>query len=164
MRSTAASPAAYVAGLPAERVPVVKRLRATLRRHLPAGFEETMSYGMITWVVPHRLYPAGYHCDPGQALPFVSLASQKQYVALYHLGLQEPALLAWLRAAWPRHTAAKLDLGKACLRLRELDDVPFGLVAELAGRMTPREWIEAYHRLVPAAAGRRPARAPRASR
>lgn len=152
MRSGAATPSAYLASLPPERRSVVKRLRATLRRHLPEGFEETMAYGMITWVVPHRLYPAGYHCDPRQALPFVSLASQEQYVALYHMGLQQPALLAWFKAAWPRHTAARLDLGKACLRLRDAADVPYALVAELAERMTPRDWIEAYQRLVPGAA------------
>ncbi|MCM2332986.1 MAG: DUF1801 domain-containing protein [Anaeromyxobacteraceae bacterium] len=157
MQSRASTPTAYVASLPPERRGVVQQLRATLAKHLPEGFEETMSYGMITWVVPHRTYPAGYHADPKQPLPFVSLASQKQYVALYHLGLQQPELLAWFEAAWPRHTAARLDLGKACLRLRDLDAVPYALVAELAERMTPRDWIEAYHRLVPAADQARPA-------
>lgn len=159
MQSKAATPAAYLASLPPERQAVMRRLRATLAKHLPKGFEETMSYGMITWVVPHRTYPAGYHADPRQPLPFVSLASQKQYVALYHMGLQQPELLAWFRAAWPRHTAARLDLGKVCLRLRDLAGVPYPLVAELAGRMTPQDWIEAYHRLVPVAA--RAASAPR---
>ncbi len=157
MQSRAATPTAYLASLPPERLAVVKQLRATLQRHLPEGFEETMSYGMITWVVPHRLYPAGYHADPRQALPFVSLASQKQYVALYHMGLQQPELLAWFRAAWPRHTTARLDLGKVCLRLRDLDGVPYALVAELAARLTPQDWIEAYQRLVPAASRARAA-------
>lgn len=152
MQSKAATPTAYLAALPPDRQGVVKKLRATLRKSLPKGFEETMSYGMLTWVVPHRTYPAGYHCDPRQPLPFISLASQKQYVALYHMGLQQPDLLAWFEAEWPRHTAAKLDLGKACLRLRDLDDVPYALVGALAARMTPAAWIEAYHRLVPRAA------------
>jgi len=146
MQSTAANPAAYLASLPADRQAVVKRLRAALRKNLPRGFEETMSYGMLTWVVPHRLYPAGYHVDPEQPLPFVSLASQKQYVALYHMGLYAPGLLAWFKAEWPRHTSAKLDLGKCCLRLRRLDDVPYDLVAELATKVTPAAWISQYER------------------
>jgi hypothetical protein len=152
MQSKAATPIAYLAALPLDRQGVVKKLRATLRKSLPKGFEETMSYGMLTWVVPHRTYPAGYHCDPRQPLPFISLASQKQYVALYHMGLQQPDLLAWFEAEWPRHTAARLDLGKVCLRLRDLDDVPYALVGALAARMTPADWIEANHRRVPRAA------------
>jgi hypothetical protein len=152
MQSKAATPTAYLASLPPDRQAVVRKLRATLRKSLPSGFEETMSYGMLTWVVPHRTYPAGYHVDPRQPLPFISLASQKQYVALYHMGLQQPDLLAWFKGEWKRHTAARLDLGKVCLRLRDLEDVPYALVAALAARMTPADWIEAYHRLVPRAA------------
>lgn len=144
MQSDATTPAAYVASLPPDRRAVVKKLRATLRKHLPEGFEETMGYGMLAWVVPHRLYPPGYHADPSLPLPFINLASQKQYVALYHLGLQEKALLAWFKAEWPRHTAARLDLGKSCLRLRDLDDVPYALIGALAARLTPRAWIAQY--------------------
>jgi hypothetical protein len=139
-----ASPAAYVAGLPPERRAVVARLRQVLRKNLPAGFEETIDYGMIAWVVPRTLYPAGYHADPSRGLPFIALASQKQYVALYHMGLYAGPLAAWFKAEWPKRTTAKLDLGKSCLRLRNLDDVPYGLVADLARRMTPREWIAIY--------------------
>jgi len=149
MQSSARTPAAYLASLPADRQAVVRRLRAVLRKNLPKGFAETMSYGMLTWVVPHRLFPAGYHVDPRQPLPFVSVASQKQYVALYHLGLYQPRLLAWLEAEWPRHTAARLDLGKCCLRLRRLDDVPYDLVAELARKITPKAWIAEYQRSRP---------------
>ncbi len=152
MHSKATTPARYVAALPADRRDAVRKLRATLRKHLPRGFEETMAYGMLAYVVPHRLFPAGYHCDPSQPLPFVSLASQKQYVSLYHMGLYGGPLLAWLRAEWPRHTAARLDLGKCCLRLRRLDQIPYRLIGELAARVTPAEWIETYRR---ALAGRR---------
>jgi Domain of unknown function (DU1801) len=153
MNSNATTPAAYVAALPSDRRAVVKKLRATLRKNLPRGFDETMAYGMLAWVVPHRLFPAGYHCDPAQPLPFIALASQKQYVSLYHMGLSGGPLLAWLKAEWPSHTEARLDLGKCCLRFRRLDLIPYRLVGELAGRVTPAEWIETYQRTLAAQRG-----------
>lgn len=139
-----ATPAAYIASLSPDRRAVIRRLRALLRKNLPRGFEETIDYGMISYVVPHSLYPPGYHCDPARGLPFIALASQKQYVSVHHMGLYAGPLLDWFRAAWPRHTAMKLDLGKCCLRLRNLDDIPYELIGELARRMTPRAWIDAY--------------------
>jgi len=144
MQSDATTPAAYVASLPPDRQAVVKKLRATLRKHLPKGFEETVGYGMLAWVVPHRLFPPGYHVDPSLPLPFINLASQRQYVALYHLGLYDQALLAWLEAEWPRHTSARLDLGKCCLRLRDLEAIPYALIGELATKLTPKAWIDQY--------------------
>jgi hypothetical protein len=141
---TAKTPAQYIAALPPDRKVVIKRLRETIRSNLPRGFEEAIDYGMIGWVVPHCLYPAGYHCDPKRGLPFIALASQKQYVSLYHMGLYDGPLLAWFRAEWPKHTKLKLDLGKCCLRLRNLDEIPYDLIGELAGRMTPRHWIGVY--------------------
>lgn len=111
---------------------------------LPEGFEETIDYGMLSYVVPHSLYPAGYHVDPKRPLPFIALASQKRYVSLNHMGLCDGPLLAWFRTAWPKHTKAKLDAGKCCLRLRNLVEIPNGLIGEPAGRMTPLQWIEVY--------------------
>jgi len=143
---TAKTPAAYIAALPPDRRAAIKRLRETIRSNLPPGFEETIDYGMIGYVVPHSLYPAGYHCDPTRGLPFISLASQKQYVSLYHMGLYDGPLLAWFKAEWRKHTAAKLDLGKCCLRLRGLDGIPYDLIGKLARRMTPRAWIEVYEK------------------
>ncbi len=132
------TPAEYIASLSPDRKAAIRRLREVLRNNLPRGFEETIDYGMIGYVVPHSLYPAGYHSDPKRGVPFISLASQKQYVSFYHMGLYDGPLLAWFKAAWPKHTAAKLDLGKCCLRFRNVDEIPYGLIGELAGRMTPR--------------------------
>jgi hypothetical protein len=112
--------------------------------NLPRGFEERFEYGMIAWVVPHSLYPRGYHVDPSKGLPFMALASQKQYVSLYHMGLYGGELLEWFKAEWSRRTGSKLDLGKSCLRLRNLEAIPWDLIAELASKLTPRQWIAQY--------------------
>src|SRR5688572_28768672 len=119
---------------------VVSQLRRLLRQNLPKGFEEVMSYGMIGNVVPHPLYPAGYHCNPKLPLPFINLAAQKNYVSLYHMGLVEGPLLDWFKERWQAATPAKLDLGKSCLRLRDPARIPFDLIAELAKKMTPKQW------------------------
>lgn len=140
----AKNPTEYVASLPPDRKAAVERLRAVLRKNLPRGFVETVDYGMIGYVVPLSLYPAGYLGDPKRALPFLSIASQKRYVSLYHLGLYGGPLLEWFRSAWPRHTSGKLDLGKSCLRFRNLEEIPYALIGELAARMSPQQWIRAY--------------------
>lgn len=142
--AAARTPGEYLAALPPDRKAVVERLREVLRTHLPEGFEETIDYGMLSYVVPHSLYPAGYHVEAKRPLPFIALASQKRYVSLYHLGLYDGPLLAWFKSAWPKHTGAQLDLGKCCLRLRSLHEIPYGLIGELAGRMTPHQWVDAY--------------------
>lgn len=144
MKASASSPAKYIAALPAERQAVIKKLRQILRENLPKGFQETIDYGMLAYVVPHRIFPAGYHCDPARPLPFINLASQKQHVALYHMGLYDGALRSWLEEEWPSHSDAKLDLGKCCLRFKKLDLIPYELVGRLAAKMTPEMWIEAY--------------------
>ena len=148
MKSNATTPAEYISSLPDDRRPAIKKLRQVLRKNLPKGFQETMGYGMLAYVVPHSLYPAGYHCSPDKPLPFINLASQKQYISLYHMGLYDGPLLAWLKAEWPKHTEAKLDLGKCCLRLKKLDQIPYDLIGELAGKMTPRHWIRVYETAV----------------
>jgi hypothetical protein len=139
-----ATVAAYVDALPEERRTIIERLRKTFKRNLPKGFEETLNYGMIGYVVPLELYPAGYHVSPSQPLPFISLASQKQYVAVYHMGLYSAELSKWFGAEWQRHTDARLDCGKSCIRLRDLEGIPYELFGELARKMTPRDWIAAY--------------------
>jgi uncharacterized protein YdhG (YjbR/CyaY superfamily) len=137
----------YIAGLPPERQEVVAKLCAVLRDNLPAGFAETISYGLPGWVVPKSVYPAGYHCDPKLPLPFVSVGSQSAHVALYHMGLYaDPALMAWFTGEWPKHTDTPLDIGKSCLRFKKLDRIPYGLVGALAARMTPADWIALYER------------------
>jgi len=149
MQSKATTVTQYLAELePARREPM-SRLRETMSRKLPKGFEEQMSYGMIGWVVPHKLYPAGYHCDPKLPLPFLALASQKQAISVYHMGLYADAeLLAWFTASHAKASAKKLDMGKACIRYRRAEDIPFDLLGELAGKMTVKRWIELYESTV----------------
>jgi hypothetical protein len=133
-----------LAAVPSDQVEAVGRLRALFNAHLPPGFEETVSSGMLSWVVPHRLYPAGYHCDPKQPLPFLSVAPRKGFVAVYHMGLIAGPLQAWFVAEWPKRTRLKLDLGKSCLRLKKPDEAPWALLEELAAKMTPAQWIAQY--------------------
>jgi hypothetical protein len=145
MQSTATTPEAYLAALPDDRKQVMHELRKVILEHLPQGFTEVMSCGMIGYVVPHSRYPNGYHCDPRQPLPFMSLASQKNYAALYHLGLYaDQDLLSWFTQEYSRQSKARLDMGKSCIRFKKPDQIPFGLIGELVSRITPQEWIAAY--------------------
>lgn len=145
MRSTAATIDEYMAGLPEDRRAVLNALRKAIKKSIPKGFEETMGYGNMGWVVPHSMYPAGYHCDPKQPLPFLGLASQKNHIAVYHMGVYaSPDLLEWFRAEWPRYSSKKLDMGKSCIRFKKAEDVPVALIAELASKMTPQQWIGLY--------------------
>ena len=145
MQSQAQTVEEYLSELPAERQAAVRTLRDTLRAALPPGFEERMNYGMVGYVVPHSLYPAGYHCDPKLPLPFMGLASQKASVNLYHMGLYaDPALLAWFTEAHATASKRKLDMGKSCIRYKKPDDMPLTLLAELAGKMTVEAWIALY--------------------
>lgn len=135
----------YLDALPAERQPAMRALRARIKSALPAGFEECISYRMIGWVVPHSLYPAGYHCDPQLPLPFMSLAAQKASINLYHLGLYaDPALLAWFQAEHAKASPRKLDMGKSCIRYKKAEDIPVALIEQLARRLTPADWIAVY--------------------
>lgn len=139
----------YVASLPEERQQPVAKLREVLKENLPNGFSETMSYGMISYVVPHSLYPPGYHVDRAQPLPFISLASQKNYIALYHMGLYAmPDLLNWFREKYPQHSRRKLDMGKSCIRFKKPGEIPYELVGELASKVSPEEWISIYEKSV----------------
>ena len=145
MQSRATTVEQYLAELPPDRQPAMTKLRELFNRKLPKGFEERMSYGMIGWVVPHTLYPAGYHCDPKLPLPFLALASQKQHISVYHLGLYaESELLEWFSAEHAKASSRKLDIGKCCIRYRKPDDIPYELLGQLAARMTPKQWIERY--------------------
>jgi hypothetical protein len=145
MTPKAATPEEYLADLPEDKQAAVSRLRTTLLEHLPRGFSETMAYGMLTYVVPHSLYPAGYHVNPAQALPFISVAAQKNFIALYHMGLYaDPSLLAWFRDEYPRHSKTRLDMGKSCIRFKKPEQIPYSLIGELAAKITPQKWIGIY--------------------
>lgn len=147
MITSTATPDDYIATLPDERRDAMTILRKVLSDHLPEGFEETMSYGMIGYVVPKTLYPAGYHCDTKLPLPFISITSQKNFIVLHHLGIYGATeLLDWVVAEWPKHSKLKLDMGKGCIRFKKPETIPLELIARLAGKMTVKEWIGVYER------------------
>lgn len=147
MQSKAATPEEYVESLPEDRREAINKLRKVIRKNLPKGFAEEMSYGMIGYVVPHKLYPNGYHCDPKLPLPFLNIASQKNFIAVYHMGIyMNPELLDWFTNEYPKHSKKKLDMGKSCLRFKKPDEIPYDLIGELASRMTVAEWVALYEK------------------
>ena len=145
MQSSETTPDAYVLSLPNDRKQAMNKLRDAINQNLPNGFVETMQYGMISYVVPHSIYPKGYHCKPTDALPFLSIASQKNFIAIYHMGIySDPILLNWFQQAYAKVCTAKLDMGKSCIRFKKLDQIPFSLIGELATKMTVKDWIDSY--------------------
>ncbi len=145
MKSNAVTPQAYIDKLPEERKAAMSELRKVILKNIPKGFSETITYGMISYVVPHTLYPDGYHCDPTLPLPFLSIASQKNFIAVYHMGLYgDEKLLDWFTKEYPKHSKTKLDMGKSCIRFKKIDQIPYQLIGELAAKMTPKEWIVIY--------------------
>lgn len=145
MQYKASHPEEYIDQLPKERQVVIKKLRKLIVENIPKGFSETISYGMIGYVVPHEIYPKGYHCDPKLPLPFMSIASQKNFVALYHMGIYaDKKLYEWFVEEYPKHSKYKLDMGKSCIRFKRMDDIPYDLIEELVKKMTVNEWIDLY--------------------
>lgn len=149
MQSKATTPDQYIAELPEDRQEVISKLRKTILDNLPNGFQETMSYGMLGYVVPHSKYPDGYHCDPKLPLPFINLASQKNHIGFYHSGIySDPKLLEWFTNEWPKHVSTKLDMGKSCIRFKNPKKIPFELMGELVSKMTVDEWISTYESVI----------------
>ena len=149
MRSEAKTAIEYLSSLPEERIEPMDKIYKAITKNLPKGFAEGMGYGMLGWSVPHSLYPPGYHCDPKQPLPFLGIASQKNFIALYHMGIySDPKLLKWFTDEYPKHCKRKLDMGKSCIRLKYMDDIPYKRIGELASKMTPQEWITTYERVL----------------
>jgi uncharacterized protein YdhG (YjbR/CyaY superfamily) len=147
MRSKSDTIAQYLDEIPAERKQAVEKLRDTILQNLPKGFSETISYGMLGYVVPHEIYPAGYHCDPKLPLPFINIASQKNFIALYHMGIYaSPETLQWFVEAYPKHSKGKLDMGKSCIRFKKVDDIPYQLIGDLAKKFTVQDWIDLYEK------------------
>ena len=147
MKSNASTIKEYIENLPDERKQVIKKLRRSILDNLPKGFKETISYGMIGYVVPHSLYPDGYHCDPKLPLPFMNIASQKNFVAVYHMGIYaDKKLMDWFVGEYPKHCKSKLDMGKSCIRFNKMDDIPYKLIGELSGKMSPKDWIKIYEK------------------
>ncbi|OAD92119.1 hypothetical protein A7A78_09340 [Aequorivita soesokkakensis] len=149
MQSKAITPDQYITELPEDRKEVMQKLRETVKKNLPKGFEETMQYGMISYVVPHSIYPAGYHCKPADPLPFLSIASQKNHIAFYHMGIySDPNLYKWFTEEYPKHAAGKLDMGKSCIRFKNPKNIPFDLLGELTTKITVEDWISKYESLL----------------
>ena len=147
MQYTASTVEAYMQQIPEERKAAMEQLRKVIKKNIPKGFKEVMSYGMIGYVIPHSLYPPGYHCDPALPLPFMNIASQKNFIAVYHMGVYaDKKLLDWLTSEYAKRVEGKLDMGKSCLRFKKPAQIPFELIGELAGKMTTAEWIALYEK------------------
>jgi Domain of unknown function (DU1801) len=145
MQSKALTPEEYIESLSDDRKVAMMELRQVILKNLPKGFKETMVYGMLGYVVPHSIYPKGYHCDPKLPLSFISIASQKNFIALYHMGIYgSPKLLKWFQEEYPKHCKTKLDMGKSCIRFKKTDQIPFKLIGELAAKLTVEQYIHFY--------------------
>ena len=134
-----------LANLPSDRVEPFNKLHDVIIKNLPKGFEAAISYGGLGYVVPHTLYPAGYHCKPIEPLPFAGIASQKNSINFYHMGIySDPKLLNWFVSEYPKHSKQKLDMGKSCVRFKKLDEIPYTLIGELMKKMSVKDWIDFY--------------------
>lgn len=137
----------YIQNCPQERQEALHQLRKVILENIPDGFKEQLSYGMPGYVVPHEIYPAGYHCDPKLPLPFCSFASQKNHIAFYHLGIySDEGLKNWFIDNYNKQVKTKLDMGKSCIRFKKPDQIPFDLIAELMQKTTVKDWIKAYEK------------------
>lgn len=137
----------YIEQLPEDRKTAMQELRKIFSENLPEGFQECMSYGMIGYVVPHSIYPAGYHCDVKLPLPFMNLASQKSHIAVYHMGIYaDSELLSWFQEEYSKQVKGKLDMGKSCIRFKKPELIPYNLFAELARKMSVQDWISIYEK------------------
>lgn len=147
MASTTTTVTEYIDSLPDDRKAAIKKLRQVIKKNLPKGFKETIGYNMPAFVVPHSKYPDGYHCTPELPLPFLSYASQKNFIALYHMGLYADAkMMAWFKKEWPGHMKAKLDMGKSCIRFKKVETIPYDLIGELVSKMSVDDWIALYEK------------------
>lgn len=149
MQSKATTVDQYIAEIPAERQKAMQELRKVIKKNLSKGFQESMNYGMIGYVVPHSKYPNGYHCNPKDPLPFMNVASQKNSINIYHMGVYaDPKLLKWFQEAHAKASSKKLDMGKSCIRYKKPEDIPVKLIGELAAKMSMEEWIEKYETML----------------
>ncbi len=145
MKSTATTPEEYIAQLPDDRKVPIQKLRQIILNHLDPGFYECINYGMLGYVVPHSRYPSGYHCNPKQPLPFMNLASQKHFIAVYHSGMYaQKEIFDWFVAEYPKHCLSKIDMGKSCVRLKKMNEIPYALIGQLAAKLSVQEWITMY--------------------
>lgn len=145
MTSDAKTPNDYIASLPEDRKAHVEKLRNVILKNLPKGFQEGMGYGMMGYSVPHSIYPKGYHCKPTDPLPFMGMASQKNSINFYHMGIYaNKELHDWFVGEYPKHSSRKLDMGKSCIRFKKFDDIPYDLIGELVTKVSVEDWIATY--------------------
>jgi hypothetical protein len=145
MQSNAITPKQYLDELPEDRKEPINKLRQEILDNLPKGIEEQMNYGMLGYVIPHAIYPSGYHCDPKLPLPFMNLASQKNFIAVYSMTIYaKKGLYDWFTTEYNKRCKYKLDMGKSCIRFKRFDDIPFELIGELTAKISTTEWIEIY--------------------
>lgn len=147
MKIEANNPEEYLEQLEEDRKEALTKLRQTILDNLPEGFAEQFSSGFISYVVPHSLYPDGYHCDPKKPLPFISITSRKNFVAFYHMGIYvNEELLKWFQEEYPNHSKRKLDMGKSCIRFKNVKYIPYDLIGELVSKMSSEDWIKLYEK------------------
>lgn len=147
MKATGKTVNEILTSLPHDRVEPFNKLHEVIMKNLPKGFEAAMSYGGLGYVVPHKIYPNGYHCKPSEPLPFAGIASQKDSINFYHMGIYaDPKLLKWFQTEYPKHSKEKLDMGKSCVRFKKLEEIPYKLIGELMKKITVKDWIETYEK------------------
>jgi hypothetical protein len=138
----------YIDAIPEAYQADFTKLMSVINENIPKGFEEVESYGMIGYVVPHEIYPDGYHCTPKLPLPFLNIAYQKNFIAVYHMGIySDENLLNWFVGEFPKHSSKKLDMGKSCIRFKHGQAIPFELIGELTKKMTVQNWIDRYEKM-----------------
>ena len=148
MKAQGATVDEILANIPEERKEAFNKLHTTILNNLPEGCEAGISYGGLGYVVPHTIYPNGYHCKPAEPLPFAGIASQKGSINFYHMGIySDPALLDWFVTEYPNHSKQKLDMGKSCVRFKKMEEIPFALIGELMSKMSVQDWITRYESL-----------------
>ena len=139
----------YISQLEESRKEIIENLRKAVKSNLPAGFNEEINYGMIGYVVPHSIYPSGYHCNTKLPLPFMNLASQKNHIGVYHMGIySDPDLLKWFEEQWSKLEIGKLNMGKSCIRLNPKKQIPYDLIGRLSAKISVDQWIETYEKAV----------------
>ena len=139
----------YINSLPIDRKESVNKIIKVVEENIPVGYAIIMNYSMPSFVIPHSIYPAGYHVTPNLPLPFIGIASQKNHIGFYHMGLYaDSKLLNWFISEYPKYCKSKLDMGKSCIRFKKMDEIPYELVAELSKKMTIQDWISIYEKNV----------------
>ena len=135
----------YVNSLASDRKTTITQLINVIEQNIPKGFEKVMNYGMPSFVIPHSIYPNGYHCDATLPLPFIGVSNRKSSISLYHMGLYaDPELLNWFKSEYPKHSNTKLDMGKSCIRFKKFNEIPYELIGILSNKMTVNNWIDIY--------------------